>query len=46
MYEAIKGRKQYLPESQVKYYMYQMLKALDNMHQLGIFHRDFKPFCK
>ena len=43
MYEAIKGRKHYLPEKRVQYYMYQVLKAIDHMHKKGIFHRDIKP---
>ena len=43
MYEAIKGRRHYLPEQRVKYYMYQVLKAIDHMHKNGIFHRDIKP---
>ena len=43
MYEAIKGRRHYLPEQRVKYYMYQVLKAIDHMHRNGIFHRDIKP---
>ena len=43
MYEAIKGRRHYLPEARVKYYMYQVLKAIDHMHRNGIFHRDIKP---
>ena len=43
MYEAIKGRRHYLPEPRVKYYMYQVLKAIDHMHRNGIFHRDIKP---
>jgi renal tumor antigen len=42
-YEAIKGRRHYLPEAKVRYYMYEMLKALDHMHRNGIFHRDVKP---
>jgi len=43
MYEAIKGKRQFLPEAKVKYYIYQILKALDHMHTCGIFHRDIKP---
>ena len=43
LYEAIKGRQNYLPESRVKHYMYQLLKAIEHMHRNGIFHRDIKP---
>jgi len=43
LYEAIKGRTTYLPESRVKLYMYQLLKAIEHMHRNGIFHRDIKP---
>mmetsp|Transcript_54655 Transcript_54655/g.153779 ORF Transcript_54655/g.153779 Transcript_54655/m.153779 type:complete len:494 (+) Transcript_54655:88-1569(+) len=43
LYEAIKGRRHYLPEAKVKQYMYELLKALDHMHRNGIFHRDVKP---
>jgi len=44
LYEAIKGRKSYLPEKKIKIYMYQLLKALDFMHRSGVFHRDIKPY--
>lgn len=43
LYEAIKGRQNYLPETKVKNYMYQLLKAIEHMHRNGIFHRDIKP---
>ena len=43
MYEAIKGRRHYLPEPRVKFYIYQVLKSIDHMHKNGIFHRDIKP---
>lgn len=43
LYEAIKGRTNYLPEQRVKFYIYQLLKAIEHMHRNGIFHRDIKP---
>ena len=43
LYDAIKGRRHYLPEQKVKYYMHQLLKSIDHMHRNGIFHRDIKP---
>lgn len=43
VYEAIKGRRHYLPEAKTKHYMFEILKALDHMHRNGIFHRDVKP---
>lgn len=43
LYEAIKGRPNYLPENKVKAYVYQLLKAIEHMHRNGIFHRDIKP---
>jgi len=43
LYEAIKGKNNYLAEARVKSYMYQLLKAIEHMHRNGIFHRDIKP---
>jgi len=43
MYEAIKGRMNYLSEQRVKGYIYQLLKAIEHMHKNAIFHRDIKP---
>ena len=43
LYEAIEGRKNYLPQKKVKFWIYQTLKALEFMHKNGIFHRDIKP---
>lgn len=42
-YEAIRGRRHYLPEGKVQHCTYELLKALDHMHRNGIFHRDVKP---
>lgn len=43
LYEAIKGRKSYLPEPKVKNWIYQLIVAIEHMHSKGIFHRDIKP---
>ena len=43
MYENIKDRKTYLPPQKIKNYVFQLLKSIDHMHKLGIFHRDIKP---
>mmetsp|Transcript_47116 Transcript_47116/g.132520 ORF Transcript_47116/g.132520 Transcript_47116/m.132520 type:complete len:336 (-) Transcript_47116:25-1032(-) len=43
LYEAIKGRRHYLPDQKVRQYVYDLMKALDHMHRNGIFHRDVKP---
>ena len=32
-----------LTDFQVRYYMYELLKALDYSHSMGIMHRDVKP---
>jgi renal tumor antigen len=43
LYDSIKGRRYYVPESRIKYYIYQLMKAIEHMHRNGIFHRDIKP---
>lgn len=43
LYEAIKGRRHYIPEAKVKYYIYQVITSIEHMHRNGIFHRDIKP---
>lgn len=43
LYELIRGRKSYLPESDIKSYMYQLCKSIEHLHKNGIFHRDVKP---
>ena len=43
LYEAIKDRKNYLKESLIQWYSYQLLKAIELTHKNGIFHRDLKP---
>ena len=43
LYELIKGRRKLLLEGQVKKYIFQLLKGLEHMHKIGIFHRDVKP---
>lgn len=43
IFELIRGRRHFLPEKKVKFYMYQLLKAMDHIHRNGIFHRDIKP---
>ncbi|GBG27147.1 Protein kinase [Hondaea fermentalgiana] len=43
LYELIRGRKNFLPEAQIKSILYQVLRAVDRMHRNSIFHRDLKP---
>ena len=43
VYEVIKDRKSYLPESRVTRWMHQLFQAISFMHKNNTFHRDVKP---
>ncbi|KAH9575706.1 hypothetical protein CY35_01G124700, partial [Sphagnum magellanicum] len=43
IYEFIQRQYNHVAEESIKNYMYQLMKAMDHMHQQGIFHRDIKP---
>ncbi|RUS71597.1 hypothetical protein EGW08_020641 [Elysia chlorotica] len=42
MYDKIAGSTKLWPEKDVVWYLYQMVSALDYIHQYGIIHRDIK----
>jgi len=43
LYQLTKSKQKYLPEAQIKRYMYQILNGLAYVHKIGFFHRDLKP---
>lgn len=43
VYEAIKDRRTYLPESRVVKWMFDLCQAIGFMHRNNFFHRDVKP---
>jgi renal tumor antigen len=43
LYEAIKDRKAQVPETQILSWMLQLFRALEHVHDNGVFHRDVKP---
>ena len=43
MYECLKNKKNPLTFQKIKFYMFQVMRAIEFMHRKGIFHRDIKP---
>jgi renal tumor antigen len=43
LYECLKNKRKPLTMHKIKYYMFQVLKAIEYMHRKNIFHRDIKP---
>ncbi|KAI6204124.1 hypothetical protein M3Y94_00635900 [Aphelenchoides besseyi] len=43
LYELMKDRDRYFPESVIRNIIYQVLQGLAYMHRNGFFHRDMKP---
>jgi renal tumor antigen len=43
LYECLKNKRKPLTMHKIKYYMFQVLKAIEFMHRKNIFHRDIKP---
>ncbi|KAI6174941.1 hypothetical protein M3Y97_00977000 [Aphelenchoides bicaudatus] len=43
LYELMKDRDRYFPESVIRNIIYQVLQGLAYMHRSGFFHRDMKP---
>ncbi|KAL4442679.1 hypothetical protein ABPG77_006673 [Micractinium sp. CCAP 211/92] len=43
LYQMVKDRDRYFPESRVRNWCYQVLQGLAFMHKQGYFHRDMKP---
>lgn len=43
LYQMMKDRDKYFPESRVRNWCYQILQGLAFMHKQGYFHRDMKP---
>ena len=43
LYQQIKDRDKYFPESRVRSWIYQILQSIAYLHKHGYFHRDLKP---
>lgn len=43
MYQIMKDRTKYFPESRIKAWCYQIFQGLAYIHKAGYFHRDMKP---
>lgn len=45
LYELMKDRKKFFPESQLRNIIFQMLQGLAHMHKNGYFHRSLPDQC-
>lgn len=43
LYQIMKDRERFFPESKIRNIIYQVLQGLNYMHKNGYFHRDMKP---
>lgn len=43
LYQLMKDRTTYIPESRIRSWCYQILQGLSYIHKHGYFHRDMKP---
>lgn len=43
LYQLVKDRTTYIPESRIRSWCYQILQGLAYIHKHGYFHRDMKP---
>jgi len=43
LYQCIKDRDKYFPESRIRNWLYQIMQSIAYVHKQGFFHRDLKP---
>lgn len=43
LYQYVKDRDKFYPETRIRNWLYQIVQSLAHMHRQGYFHRDLKP---